>query len=108
MTGISKPVELLRDGRGIYGIGVSAGFDLEALAWACGIDDPDVFSRPRDLILRTDLLREPAWYGRYCHSAVLQQITGGFRHGLFANSREEYLRQVVHHRAPCGTPTERR
>ena len=32
------PVELLRDGRGIYGIGVSDLFDYEAVAWSCGIE----------------------------------------------------------------------
>jgi hypothetical protein len=35
------PVELLRDGRGIYGIGVSDWFDDEAICWSCGIEfDP--------------------------------------------------------------------
>jgi len=36
-----QPVELLRDGRGIYGIGVSDAFDFEALACTCGIDPRD-------------------------------------------------------------------
>jgi hypothetical protein len=30
---------------------------------------------------------------------VLQKITGGFRHGMFTHSREERLRQFVHHEA---------
>jgi len=33
---IAVPVELLRDGRGVYGIGVSEQFDYEAIAWSCG------------------------------------------------------------------------
>jgi hypothetical protein len=94
MTSIGERVELLRDGRGIYGVGASDEFDLEALAWACGIDHPyRTPSRPRNLILRPDLLRNDPLYS--C-SAVLQKITGGFRHGLFANSLEEHLRKVVH------------
>jgi hypothetical protein len=34
----NKPVQLLCDRRGIYGIGVSDQYDIEALAWACGVD----------------------------------------------------------------------
>ena len=34
----NMPVELLRDARGIYGIGITEPHDLEALAWSCGID----------------------------------------------------------------------
>ena len=34
----AKPVELLRDRRGIYGIGVSDPYAIEALGWACGVD----------------------------------------------------------------------
>ena len=34
----TMPVELLRDARDIYGIGVTEPLDLEALAWSCGID----------------------------------------------------------------------
>ena len=33
----NMPVELLRDARGIYGIGITEPHDLEALAWACGV-----------------------------------------------------------------------
>ncbi len=98
VASIGKPVEVLRDGRGIYGIGVSAAFDIEALAWKCGIDDPHLYpSRPGDLILRPDLLLGNEQ--RPHVPAVLQKITGGFRHGMFANFREERLRQVVHHEA---------
>jgi hypothetical protein len=42
----AKPVELLRDRRGIYGIGVSDAYDIEAQAWACGIDE--THNRSRD------------------------------------------------------------
>jgi hypothetical protein len=66
MTGIGKPVQLKRDGRDIYGIGVSDEFDLEARA-----RDPRA-NIPRDLILRTDLLRDSEWS---CINAVLQKIT---------------------------------
>jgi hypothetical protein len=38
-----KPVELLRDRRGIYGIGVSDPYDIEALAWACGAGPRDTY-----------------------------------------------------------------
>ena len=34
----AMPVELLHDGRGIYGIGVSDLFDHQAVAWRCGIE----------------------------------------------------------------------
>jgi hypothetical protein len=100
MSDTGKPVELLRDGRGIYGIGVSDGFDIEALAWACGIDDPHLYpSHPRNLIMRPDMLPPHGdKQNSYCF-AVLQKITGGFRHGMFTHSREEQLRQLVHHEA---------
>ena len=43
----SMPVVLLRDGRGIYGIGVSDLFDYEAAAWSCGVEpEPYTFERP--------------------------------------------------------------
>ena len=44
----SMPVELLRDGRGVYGIGVSELFDYEAIAWSCEIEQPFTFD-PRGL-----------------------------------------------------------
>src|SRR5262249_12608694 len=78
MTEIKHPVELLRDEKGIYGIGVAKGSE---------IDHP-----PNDLILRCDRLEESKT-GR----AVLQMITGGFRHGMFKLMSEERLRQVIHH-----------
>jgi hypothetical protein len=93
-----EPVELLRDRRGIYGIGVSDPYDIEALAWACGVDPRYTRQTPYvgNLILRPDMLQ----FGKPCDCfsfAVLQKITGGFRHGMFTYSREESLRQVIHH-----------
>jgi PcfJ-like protein len=96
----SKPVELLRDRQGVYGIGVSDAYDIEALAWACGVDPTDMWGTPHldKLILRPNMLQ----FGKQCRYgsfAVLQKITGGFRHGMFTHSREERLRQFVHHEA---------
>jgi hypothetical protein len=96
------PVALLRDGRGIYGIGVSDLFDYEAVAWSCGVEpQPYTFERPPSaLILRPDRLMDakapPPMLAGY---AVLQKIVGGFRHGPFMRSREEQLRQFIHHEA---------
>jgi PcfJ-like protein len=97
----SKPVELLRDRRGIYGIGVSDAYDIEALAWACGADPRDTYYRTPEhepnLILRPDMLQP---FGKHQRpSAVMQKITGGFRLGMFTGSREERLRQFIHHEA---------
>ena len=39
----NMPVELLRDERGIYGIGIAEPHDLEALAWSCGIDTENFY-----------------------------------------------------------------
>jgi hypothetical protein len=71
-------VELLRDGKGIYGIGIAKESE---------IDHP-----PNDLILRHDRLEESK-----TERAALQMITGGFRHGMFIHMSEERLRQVIHH-----------
>jgi PcfJ-like protein len=78
---IKYPVELLRNGKGIYGIGVAKEVEID--------------HRPRDLLLRRDCLAEfeMCWPGH----AVLQMITGGFRHGMFTHMLEEHLRQVIHH-----------
>jgi hypothetical protein len=93
-----NPVELLRDGRGIYGIGVSEAFDVDALAWTCGID-PETWQTAYvpNLIVRPDMLQ----FSKPCSSrfAVLQKITGGFRYGMFRNSHEEQLRRFIHHEA---------
>jgi hypothetical protein len=56
--GAPHPVELLRDQRGVYGIGVSDLFDFEVVAWSCGIE-PEAYSferPPGALILRPDWL----------------------------------------------------
>jgi len=102
MSAISKidrdpmPVELFRDGRGIYGVGVSDLFDYEAVAWSCGVE-PDTYTverPPRALILRPDWFMETK-----PHRAVLQKIVGGFRRGPFMRSSEDRLRQFIHHEA---------
>ena len=98
----SMPVVLLRDGRGIYGIGVSDLFDYEAAAWSCGVEpEPYTFERPpSDLILRPDRLMDAkAPLPMLAGYAVLQKIVGGFRRGPFMRSREEQLRQFIHHEA---------
>jgi hypothetical protein len=91
----SMPVELFRDGRGIYGIGVSESFDVEAIAWRCGIiPEPYTFLQAPALILRPDRFMDTK-----PHNAVLQQIIGGFRGGPFMRSGEEQLRTFIHHAA---------
>jgi hypothetical protein len=75
-------VELLRDSKGIYGIGVAK--DTE-------IDHP-----PSNIILRPDRLHEGGVNG-----TIFQMITGGFRHGMFSRTSEEQLRQAIHHEMLC-------
>jgi hypothetical protein len=62
------PVELLRDGRGIYGIGVSDLFDYEAIARSCGIEpEAHAVERPPSaLILRPDWFMETKPVKQYC------------------------------------------
>jgi hypothetical protein len=79
----THPVELLRDGKGIYGIGVSKYAPTGYL--------------PKNLIVRRDRLQESQTY----HQAVLQMITGGFRYGMFTSMSEEHHRQVIHHAMLC-------
>ncbi|HMF25572.1 MAG TPA: PcfJ domain-containing protein [Pseudolabrys sp.] len=88
---LSKPIDLLRDRRGVYGIGISDAIDRHALAIACGYHSEARL--PRALILRPDALTDP-----HNGSAALQKITGGFRHGPFVHCAEEHLRQVIHYR----------
>jgi hypothetical protein len=94
---IARPVELLRDGRGIYGIGVSKEF--APLARREGVRSTLIVLRPD----RFDL-GEP-------NGAVLQMINGGFRHGMFCHTSEEHLRQFIHHvaldRADLPWPPQR-
>jgi PcfJ-like protein len=78
---IKYPVELLRDGNGIYGIGLCKEADIDV--------------RPEDLILRRDHLTESKKYNFV--RPVLQMIAGGFRHGMFSHTSEEHFRQVIHH-----------
>jgi hypothetical protein len=92
--GAPHPVELLRDQRGVYGIGVSELFDFEVVAWSCGVEPaPDTFKRPPgDLILRPDSFADNRPLGTDSFlpfGAVLQKIAGGFRRGPFMRSHEE-------------------
>ena len=65
-------VELLRDGKGIYGVGAGDG---------------------ESIIFRPDRLPKKA----ASFFPIYQQITGGFRHGMFSRTAEEQLRQSIHH-----------
>jgi hypothetical protein len=95
MHAYPRPIELLRDRRGIYGIGAPDEFDFEALAWNSGVEgDPYQLRTPRRLILRPDYFEHTK-----PHGAVLQKIVGGFRNGIFCHSTEERLRQFIHHEA---------
>ena len=102
--GAPHPVDLLRDQRGVYGIGVSELFDFEVVAWSCGVEPvPYTFERPPGaLILRPDWFAANTPLGAHSSrplGAVLQKITGGFRRGPFMHSHEEQLRQFIHHEA---------
>ena len=70
----------------------------QALAWRCGIEPQpgEHDRRPDALILRPDRLAERQSPSIH---AVLQKITGGFRHGMFSHTTEEHLRQFIHHEA---------
>jgi PcfJ-like protein len=94
-TNTPKPVELLRDAGGIYGVGVSELFDDEAAALSCG-----AALKPHELRTANALILRPDWFiDTEPHGAVLQKIVGGFRRGPFMRSTEERLRQYVHHEA---------
>jgi hypothetical protein len=88
----AMPVEMLRDRKGVFGIGVSQNSDFGSLAWTRGIAEPG-FSVPRPLILRTDYFASTKPNG-----AVLQKIAGSHR-SIFRYSTEESLRQFIHHEA---------
>ena len=92
----TMPVELLRDHRGVYGIGVADSFDDESLSPFFGVHSQLGRSErhPGGLILRLDRFE-----GTKTQSAVLQKITGGFRRSIFNGSIEERLRLFVHHEA---------
>jgi hypothetical protein len=88
------PVQLLRDGKGIYGIGLSSGAVEDGLP------------QPPEIVLRPDRVFEAKM-----HSAALQMIIGGFRHGMFSHMSEERLRQTIHwemlRRAGLNWPPDR-
>jgi PcfJ-like protein len=69
----NHPVRLLRDARGIYGIGCETG-DWQGA-----------------LLLRPDRLGEGD-----TRRAALQMIIGGFRRGPFRNTLEELFRKAIH------------
>jgi PcfJ-like protein len=84
-----EPVRLLADGKGVYGI-------------VCDESRPPGYGPPETLILRPDLLADPASDGKHPMLlarpyAVLQPIFGGFKGGLFWRSLEERMRQELHH-----------
>jgi hypothetical protein len=102
--GAPHPVDLLRDQRGVYGIGVSELFDFEVVAWSCGVEpEPYTFECPPGaLILRPDLFAASSPLGANSFQplcAVLQKVAGGFRSGPFVRSHEEQLRRFIHHEA---------
>ena len=85
--GVAHPVELLRDGQGVYGIGLNGGVE--------GLDEidrraPPALLRPDRLDQKTDVIVSD-------RHTIYQMITGGFRHGMFSRTSEEALRQVIHH-----------
>ena len=89
-----RPVELLRDRRGVYGTGVSKSF-VDAARHRFEHEELEHEERlPDALILRPDRLADTKPSG-----AVLQRITGGFRHGMFSRTAEERLRQCIHREA---------
>ena len=71
-------VELLRDKKGVYGIGIAKDADVHDAGM-------------KQILIRPDRLEYEA-YG----SPIYQMITGGFRHGMFANTSEEMLRREIH------------
>jgi hypothetical protein len=90
----NQPVALLRDAKGVYGVGVVGS-----------LRHKDYWSGSPDLILRPDRVSESiapnsafecyaALHARY---AALQMITGGFRGGPFQHTLEEELRRAIHH-----------
>ena len=91
----AMPVELLRDQRGVYGIGVAEACDVAAMARVCGAEQ--VYEVPRPLILRRDCLEQLP--RRQLRTAALQKIFGGLRYGVFRCTSEEALRRVIHHEA---------
>jgi hypothetical protein len=70
---------LLRDSKGVYGIGV------------VGCVAEDKCGRTPEIIFRPDRLLEARR-----NPAALQMIFGGFRHGMFKHMSEERLRQEIH------------
>ena len=93
------PVQLLRDQRGVYGIGVAEEYDIEALASACNVVDAGGVCVQRSLILRPDQIKDALPWWERPRRAALQKIVGGLRRGIFNNTTEEGFRQIIHHEA---------
>jgi PcfJ-like protein len=93
MSERAMPVGLLRDARGVYGIGVSKSF-VDAARHRLKHEE----RLPDALILRPDRFPD-RFEDTKPYKAVLQRITGGFRHGMFSYASEERLRQFIHHEA---------
>src|SRR5262245_34835916 len=92
----TKVVDLLRDARGVYGIGVPGDVDRHELAIVCGHGwETSSNWQPPPLILRSDMLAVPEPHSFF--KAALQKITGGFRHGMFSHCIEEHLRKLIHY-----------
>ena len=81
--GVAHPVDFLRDGKGIYGIGLVDGVD--------GVDELDRSASP--VLLRPDRLDPQRCI--YFSRPIYQMITGGFRHGMFSHTFEEGLAQTI-------------
>lgn len=87
----AMPVELFRDGRGVYGIGVTD----ETLARSREFEHARVVGARQPLILRPDCLQQLP--RQLPCTAALQKIVG--RCPVFLRTTEEALRQVIHHKA---------
>jgi hypothetical protein len=79
LLAMKHPVQLLRDAKGIYGIGVVGNAVEEG------------HRQPPEIVLRPDRLFESE-----TRPAALQMIIGGFRHGMFSHMTEERLRRQIH------------
>ena len=100
-------IELLRDEKGVYGLGVNELYQERApseiiLPWATA--NSRIVVRPGKLENYDD---DPLY-----HSAALQPIFGGYRRSIFHQCKEEMFRKLIHYRMlnraglpwPASTP----